>query len=173
MDVASLLSTVQPWLKPNNPIPNPEMSNQLSTAPNRTDANEPTAEDVIAETLSVNTEKSLATPGTTTTQEPVEDCPSGLHGMFVKQSVKCKRSATGTNPFGVQPFADLENTESSAERAVRMQKDIQRLMHFVTVVGHVDSFLTSRFRSGLKKMAKLYESEEVNQPKRPRRRIAF
>lgn len=172
LDVTSLLSTVQPWLNPNNVIAKAETHNKSSST-NTTADNNATTKPIIAETVDLITKKPPIIPESTTIASSADNnCPPGLNGIFDRQSVKCKRSTGNTNLFGLQPFPDL-NSETSAERAVRMQKDIQRLMHFVTVVGHVDSFLTKRFRSGLKKMAKLYESEEVNLQKRPRRRISF
>lgn len=108
-------------------------------------------------------------------EEPVEstDCTKFLD-TAAQVPIKCKRAALGNQPFAPVPFAlppfpDLQS-ETSAERAVRMQKDIQKLMHFITVVGHVDSFFSKRFRSGVKKFARLYDSDEVVRPKIRRRR---
>lgn len=175
MDVTSLLSTVQPWLKPNDVAPAKEDSLNKPSSPNSTEI-KIIEKPVITEIIEIKAKETQSIADTTTTTNaPVDDdCPPGLHGIFDKQSIKCKRSAgNANNPFGLQPFPDFTPPDSSAERAVKMQKDIQRLMHFVTVVGHVDSFLTKRFRSGLKKMAKLYDSEEITPPQRPRRRIKF
>lgn len=78
-----------------------------------------------------------------------------------------------------QTLAERLQNESSAERAERIQKNIQRLMHFVTIVGHVDSYLSKRFRTGVKKMAQLYDSTENahlrprTPPRRHRRRTRF
>lgn len=54
---------------------------------------------------------------------------------------------------------NLEN-ETSSEKRERVQKSLQRMMHFVTIVGHVDSYLTKRFRSGVRTFARLCESGE-------------
>lgn len=80
-----------------------------------------------------------------------------------------------------QTLAERLQNETSGERAERLQKNIQRLMHFVTIVGHVDSYLSKRFRTGVKKMAQLYDSTEhahlrrpaAASPHRHRRRIRF
>lgn len=74
-----------------------------------------------------------------------------------------------------KPLTNMLQNETSAERAERVQKGIQRLMHFITIVGHVDSYLTKRFRTGVKKMARLYDSTEDahRRPPRRRRRISF
>ena len=58
--------------------------------------------------------------------------------------------------------------ETDSERAERLQKGIQRLMHFVTIVGHVDKYLSRRFRNGVRQIAKLCDSNEQNNVRRRR-----
>lgn len=62
---------------------------------------------------------------------------------------------------GKPNLVEFLHNETSAERAERIQKGIQRLMHFITIVGHVDSYLTKRFRTGIKNIARLYDSKEM------------
>lgn len=93
------------------------------------------------------------------------------HGEIVRPAQQAAKAK--------QTLAERLRNESSGERAERMQKGIQRLMHFVTIVGHVDSYLSKRFRTGVKKMAQLYDSTENAhlRPRTParrhRRRIRF
>lgn len=56
--------------------------------------------------------------------------------------------------------------ETEAERAERLSKSMQRLMHFVTIAGHVDSYLTKRFRHGLKNVVRLFDSIEEDTRRR-------
>lgn len=170
VNVSALISTVQPWLMPNKKIiVKNETITKGSPLPQE---GGPKNQMIVSESVDLCPKETKATQAETTTQQTaLSDCPPGVHAFGMK-SVKCKRAAN--NPFGgLEPFPDLQPSDTSAERAVRMQKDIQRLMHFVTVVGHVDTFLTKRFRSGLKKIVKLYESEEVAPTQRRRRRISF
>lgn len=68
-----------------------------------------------------------------------------------------------------QSIAEILQNETSAERADRLQKNLQRLMHFIQIVGHVDSYLSKKFRVGVKQIAKMYETEEREDTRRRRR----
>lgn len=70
------------------------------------------------------------------------------------------------SPIRSKNFSDYFKNETSAERADRVNKSLQRLMHFVTVVGHVDSYLTKRFRSGFKNVARMFDSHEDTRRRR-------
>lgn len=49
---------------------------------------------------------------------------------------------------------------TSDERHERYSTILERLMHGVKIVGHIDGFLTSRAKSSLKKLHKLFATEE-------------
>ncbi len=57
-------------------------------------------------------------------------------------------------------FLERLDSESSVERAERMNDGLQRLMHFVTIMAQIDSFITSRARSTIKKLAHLYGQDD-------------
>lgn len=59
--------------------------------------------------------------------------------------------------------------QSSLEQAEQFEKGLQRLVQFVQIAAHIDSYLTSRFKSGIKTIAKIMESEEVSSSRRLRR----
>lgn len=48
----------------------------------------------------------------------------------------------------------------SAERAEKVSKILEKIMHGVTIVGHVDGYLTNRAREGIRKLHKLLEHSE-------------
>lgn len=56
--------------------------------------------------------------------------------------------------------------ETDAERAERLSKSMQRLMHFATIVGQVDSYLTQRVRQGLKSVVRIFDSIEDTRRRR-------
>lgn len=78
-------------------------------------------------------------------------------------------------PFNFKPSNIIEdlNAETSAERAERISKAVEKFMNVVTVAGHVDNYLTSRFRSGVRKFGKLFESQEEDDTKRRRNKPLF
>lgn len=61
--------------------------------------------------------------------------------------------------------------QSSLEQAEQFEKGLQRIVQFVQIAAHIDSYLTSRFKSGIKTIAKMMESEEVSN--RRLRRYSF
>lgn len=66
---------------------------------------------------------------------------------------------------------NLEN-ETSSEKRERIQKGIQRLMHFVAIVGHVDSYLSKRFRNSVRTFARFCDSGEDMRLRHPRSRFS-
>lgn len=70
------------------------------------------------------------------------------------------------SPKRSKGFADLLPRETDGERAERLSKSMQRLMHFVTICGHVDSYLTKRVRHGLKNVLKIFDSMEETRTRR-------
>lgn len=49
---------------------------------------------------------------------------------------------------------------SSDEKAERASRFLEKLMHGVKIVGHVDGFLTHRAKSSIKKIHKMFETSE-------------
>lgn len=70
------------------------------------------------------------------------------------------------SPIRPKSIADLLPRETDAERTERLSKSLQRLMHFVTICGHVDSYMTKRFRHGLKNVARIFDSMEETRRRR-------
>lgn len=70
------------------------------------------------------------------------------------------------SPIRPKSIADLLPHETDAERTERLSKSLQRLMHFVTICGHVDSYMTKRFRLGLKNVARIFDSMEETRRRR-------
>lgn len=103
-----------------------------------------------------------------TTQEPFDFAKSknmkraiGDEGKFTSNFVRPSPLRPKPKPIG-----SLLPRETDAERAERLSKSMQRLMHFVTIVGHVDSYVTKRFRHGLKNVARLFDSPEEDTRRR-------
>lgn len=64
--------------------------------------------------------------------------------------------------------------QSSLEQAEQFEKGLQRIVQFVQIAAHIDSYLTSRFKSGIKTIAKIMESdEEESSSSRRLRRYSF
>lgn len=93
-----------------------------------------------------------------------------FHSSPLQRKKNTKRAADNENyitpsPRRVPPtrrptlFERLE-TETSEERANRIALGIERLMHVVTIAGHVDSFLANRLRKGVRTLNKLFDTEE-------------
>lgn len=53
----------------------------------------------------------------------------------------------------------LEN-ETSVERAERVNRALQKMMQFASIVGQVDSYITGRIRTSVKKLARMYDEDE-------------
>lgn len=70
------------------------------------------------------------------------------------------------SPIRPKKIGDLLPRETEPERTERLNKSLQRLMHFVTIVGHVDSYMTKRFRNGLKNVARIFDSIEDTRRRR-------
>ncbi|XP_037037324.1 uncharacterized protein LOC119075020 [Bradysia coprophila] len=83
----------------------------------------------------------------------------GDEGSFASNIVR-------PSPIRPKKIGDLFPHETEAERAERLSKSMQRLMHFVTIVGHVDSYLTKRVRHGLKNVARIFDSAEDTRRRR-------
>lgn len=71
-------------------------------------------------------------------------------------SIETKRIRPGKRPS----FIEMLENETSSEKAERIQKALQRLMHAVTIVGHVDSYISRKFRNGIKQFARAFDSVE-------------
>ncbi|XP_055605099.1 uncharacterized protein LOC129753323 [Uranotaenia lowii] len=56
-------------------------------------------------------------------------------------------------------FEDQQDT-LSVERAERMQGALERIMGFVTIMSHVDSFIQKKTKQSIRRLAKLYQSGE-------------
>lgn len=90
----------------------------------------------------------------------------------IRRSVK--RDAKEEDVFVTpQPYESLQKTTtcrpslieryramSSDERAERASRFLEKVMHGVKIVGHVDGFLTSRAKSGIKKIHKMFATSE-------------
>ena len=95
-----------------------------------------------------------------------------------KKHVIGKREADGDDdiptPKAFQPFEPQTTTQrprlidryramSSGEKAESISKFLEKVMHGVTIAGHVDGYLTHRAKHGIKKLHKLFAtSEETN-----------
>lgn len=87
----------------------------------------------------------------------------------VKRSINEADIFLTPKPF--EPFAAQSTTcrpnlieryraMNSDERVDRLSKVLERIMHGVTIAGHVDGYLTNRLKTGIKKLHRLFESSE-------------
>lgn len=83
----------------------------------------------------------------------------GDEGSFASNFVR-------PSPMRPTDFRDIFPRESASQRADRLSGSMQRLMHFVTIVGHVDSYLTKRVRKGLKNVARIFSDSMENTRRR-------
>lgn len=130
--------------------------------------NTPKLEDVSIdsfESMELTQEVSLLDMETTQPPPPPEN--------IMKSNTKRAVGDEGTfsnivrpSPIRQKNIGDLLNNETDAERTERLNKSLKRLMHFVTIVGQVDSYLTKRFRSGLKNVARIFDSIEDTRRRR-------
>lgn len=80
------------------------------------------------------------------------------------------------SPIGLSPLMPYRaigqrlNEESSVERGERRKQNLEKLMQFVTMCGHVDRYINTRLRSSVKKLGKLFDTEEEEETRRRRRR---
>ncbi|XP_031627669.1 uncharacterized protein LOC116343621 isoform X3 [Contarinia nasturtii] len=51
---------------------------------------------------------------------------------------------------------------SSAEKAEKFSKTLEKIMHGVTIAGHVDGYLTNRAKESIKKLHKIFKTSEEN-----------
>lgn len=144
-----------------------EMSIEDAELPKITSAEEKAIEKTVDETLAP---KIVSEPAAFSIVEPI------LLSKNVKRQIgddmrayEIVRPATVNKPIFMN---NLEN-ETSSEKRERIQKGLQRLMHFVTIVGHVDSYLTKRFRNGVRTFARLCESGEDMRLRHRRSRFSF
>lgn len=84
-----------------------------------------------------------------------------------KQSVALFVTPSPMKPTNSIP--EVEN-ETSLERAERISKAVQKFMNVVKVAGHVDNYLMSRFKSGIRKFGRLFDSYEEEEPRRRRQK---
>lgn len=122
----------------------------------------PKLDDVSFESLELTAE---------TSDENVETLSSSsVKSKNTKRAIGDEGSFTSNivrpSPMRPKTIGDLFPKETEAERADRLSKSMQRLMHFVTIVGHVDSYLTKRVRSGLKNVARIFDSVEQTRRRR-------
>lgn len=98
-----------------------------------------------------------------------------LQSEFTAKSKNKKRAigdegkfANIVRPSPIRPknIGNFLPRETEAQRAERLSKSMKHLMNFVTIVGHVDSYLTKRFRHGLKNVVKLLDSVEETRRRR-------
>ncbi|XP_058055927.1 uncharacterized protein LOC131207333 [Anopheles bellator] len=59
------------------------------------------------------------------------------------------------------PVAPDEHVESSVERAEKVHGALERLMGIVTIFSHVDEFIQKKTKQSIRRLARLYESEEL------------
>ncbi|KAL1453900.1 hypothetical protein WDU94_010203 [Cyamophila willieti] len=72
-----------------------------------------------------------------------------------------KLGATGTGAS----FGKPKKPETEAERAARLNKQFEKMLHFTTMLGHVDSFLYDRARSVVKTLHRMMgDSRELIEP---------
>ncbi|XP_040158869.1 uncharacterized protein LOC120897813 [Anopheles arabiensis] len=55
-----------------------------------------------------------------------------------------------------------EHPESSVERAEKVHGTLERLMGIVTIFSHVDEFIQRKTKQSIRRLARLYESEELD-----------
>uniref|UniRef100_A0A182QL98 Uncharacterized protein n=1 Tax=Anopheles farauti TaxID=69004 RepID=A0A182QL98_9DIPT len=55
-----------------------------------------------------------------------------------------------------------ETLESSVERAEKVHGTLERLMGIVTIFSHVDEFIQRKTKQSIRRLARLYESEELD-----------
>lgn len=85
-------------------------------------------------------------------------------------------SAKAHSPIGLPPLMPYRgigqrlNEESSVERGERRKQNLEKLMQFVTMCGHVDRYINTRLRSSVKKLGKLFDTDEEEETRRRRRR---
>lgn len=104
----------------------------------------------------------------------IETTQTPPHSDSTEKSKNTKRAVgdegTFTNIVRPSPIrqnkGNFLNNETEAERTERLSKSMQRLMHFVTICGQIDSYLTKRFRSGLRNVAKIFDSIEDTRRRR-------
>lgn len=139
-----------------------ELSIEDTELPRISDAEEKAIEKKIDETLAP---KILTEPAALAIVAPT------LFSKNVKRQIgnDIMRPDTMNKPMFMN---NLEN-ETSSEKRERIQKTLQRMMHFVTIVGHVDSYLTKRFRSGVRTFARLCESGEDMRLRHRRSKFSF
>ncbi|XP_065092636.1 uncharacterized protein LOC135713449 [Ochlerotatus camptorhynchus] len=58
------------------------------------------------------------------------------------------------------PTEDFLDPDMSMEQAERVQGALERIMGIVTIMSHVDSFIHKKTKQSIRRLAKLYESEE-------------
>ncbi|KAJ6642697.1 hypothetical protein Bhyg_07651 [Pseudolycoriella hygida] len=104
-----------------------------------------------------------------TTQEPQSDSTS--KGKSIKRAIGDEGQFSSiVRPSPVRPiFSDLLPRETEAERSERLTQSMQRLMHFITVVGQIDSYVTKRLRHGAKNFARMLDSVEEDTRRRRNR----
>lgn len=91
---------------------------------------------------------------------------------LLSQGVQLAHSGARTF-FGSEPQAEksLEMLQmEEIARAERANRAFERLIQFVNIVGQVDSYITERARSFVRKIALLVDDDEVDRRVRYRRR---
>lgn len=92
--------------------------------------------------------------------------------VITKRQVNEEEAILTPKPY--EPFEPTSTTKrprlldryramNSGERAEHVSKVLEKVMHGVTILGHVDGYLTNRVKHSIKKLHKLFAtSEETN-----------
>lgn len=67
------------------------------------------------------------------------------------------------------PLIKKLQEETSVERTERRKQNLEKLMQFMTICGHVDRYVNTRFKSGVKKLTRVFDTEEETDATRRRR----
>lgn len=58
-------------------------------------------------------------------------------------------------------WMERRQSETSVERAERHSATVEKLMHAVSICGHVDGYLTSRMKTGVQTLSKMFNAHEA------------
>lgn len=72
-------------------------------------------------------------------------------------------SNTAPDPAPRLSLIERYHAMSSGEKAEQLSKVLERVMHGLTIAGHVDGYLTHRVKTGFKKAHKIFQSSEEPQ----------
>lgn len=80
----------------------------------------------------------------------------GENNFVTPQPYESFQPSTTCRPSLIERYQAM----SSDEKAERASRFLEKLMHGVKIVGHVDGFLTHRAKSSIKKIHKLFATSE-------------